>query len=228
MVKEDYIYLVWQDPKTRQRMVVGELKKQDGYKFFYTGQYKKAKELGWKMLRPFPEEKEYQSKKMFPVFSCRLPDSKRRDIDAILKEYELEKYDEYELLKKSGARLPIDSYEFVDPIFPDDETIHRKFYISGVRHVAECDGEECQCMNGIKAGDELELMMEPDKSVDQFAVALYTKDGSKIGYVPAYYSEQVTHRLKLGMTYLCEVLEVNCEKQCRECIRVILQMPRED
>ena len=226
-MKEDYIYLIWQEPKTRQRMVVGELKKQNGYSFSYIKDYKKARDMGWSMLRPFPEEKEYRSKVMFPVFSCRLPDSKRRDIDAILKEYELDEYDEYELLKKSGARLPIDSYEFIDPIFPDDETIVRKFYVSGVRHYAGCEGKDCRCMGKVEPKDELDMIMEPDNSVDIFAVALYTKDGLKMGYVPAYYSEQVTHRLKLGMPYLCKVLEVNRDKNCRECVRVILRMPKE-
>ena len=165
--------------------------------------------MGWGMLRPFPEEKVYRSDKMFPVFSCRLPDPKRRDIDSILKKYGMEKYDEYDLLKKSGARLPIDSYEFIDPIFPDDESIMRKFFVSGVRHVSKCDGKDCCLMNVVNAGDELELVLEPENPVDKFAVALYTHSGDKVGFVPTYYSGQITHRLNMGMTYLCEVLEVN-------------------
>ena len=71
------------------------------------------------------------------------------------------------------------------------------------------------------------MIPEPDNPVDKFAVALYTKSGDKVGFVPAYYSEQVTHRLNMGMTYLCEVLEVNRGDNCRECIRVNLQMPKE-
>ena len=226
MVKEDYIYLIWQEPNTRKRMVVGELKRDNGYRFAYIKDYKKARDKGWGMLRPFPEEREYQSKKLFPVFSCRLPDPKRRDIGSILREYGMEKYDEYELLKRSGARLPIDSYEFIDPIFPDDESITRKFFVSGVRHAVKCEGKDCSLMNVVNVGDELELIPEPDNPVDKFAVALYTKSGDKVGFVPAYYSEQVTHRLNMGMTYLCEVLEVNRGDNCRECIRVNLQMPK--
>ena len=226
MNRDDYIYLVWQEPKTRSRMVVGELKRQDGFIFFYTQDYKKAKEMGWGMLRPFPEEKIYRSDRMFPVFSCRLPDPKRRDIDSILKEYGMEEYDEYDLLKKSGAKLPIDSYEFIDPIFPDDESVTRNFFVSGVRHAAQCDGEDCGLMDVVDIGDELELVLEPENPVDKFAVAIYTQIGDKIGYVPAYYCEQVTHRLEMRMTYLCEVLEVNREHNCRECIRVNLQMPK--
>ena len=207
-------------------MVVGELKKHDGYSFSYIGEYEKAKNMGWGMLRPFPEEKEYRSKVMFPVFSSRLPDPKRRDIDSILKEYGMTEYDEYELLRKSGARLPIDSYEFIDPIFPEEETILRKFYVSGVRHATKCEGINCKGMEDIFVGDELNLVLEQDNPIDKHAVALYTKKGEKIGYVPAYYSEQVSHRLNKGMSYQCEVLEVNLTGACRECILVNLRMPK--
>ena len=52
---------------------------------------------------------------LFPVFASRLPDRKREDIDKILQKYGLKEFDEYELLKKSGARLPIDNLEFIVP-----------------------------------------------------------------------------------------------------------------
>ena len=226
MRKEDYIYLIWQEPETHRRMVVGELKREDGFSFFYTHDYKKAIEMGWEMLTPFPEEKVYRNKFLFPAFSSRLPDPKRRDIQEILSKYGMEEYDGYELLKRSGAKLPIDDYEFVDPIFPDDETVSRNFYVSGVRHATKCADEDCVRIHGVYVGDELELVLEPNNPVDQFAVALYSPRGDKIGYVPSYFSEQVTHRLKVRMTYQCKVIEVNQGKNCREGIRVNLQLPR--
>lgn len=227
MENRDYIYLVWQDPSTRRRMVVGKLERGNGYTFTYEQDYEKAMEHGWDMLKSFPEKKVYHSEKMFPAFSSRLPDPKRRDIDTILQEYEIDYYDEYELLKKTGARLPIDSYEFVDPIFPEDEVVVREFYISGVRHSDICDGSECASMQPVNVGDELTLEMEPDNSEDENAVKICTSGGIKVGYIPRYYSEAVTGRLKKGLTYRCKVLDVACEKNCRECLRVELQMPRE-
>ena len=50
------------------------------------------------------------------------------DID-ILKKYGLDQYDGYELLKRSSGKLPIDTYEFIDPIFPDDETSAGTFFV---------------------------------------------------------------------------------------------------
>ena len=45
---KDYIYLVWQNPKTRNRTVVGLLKRNGKYEFKYTNLAKKAQEDGFK------------------------------------------------------------------------------------------------------------------------------------------------------------------------------------
>ncbi len=82
----------------------------------------------------FLEEKVYESDVLFPVFASRLPDRKRRDINKILEKYGLVEFDEFELLRKSEARLPIDTYSFIDPIFSADETVEREFFVMGVRH----------------------------------------------------------------------------------------------
>ena len=54
---------------------------------------------------------------LFPVFASCLPDRKRKDIDKILQKYGLKEFDEYELLKKSGARLPIVPHMAKEPAF---------------------------------------------------------------------------------------------------------------
>ena len=226
MVRDNYIYLVWQDPKSRSKYVVGELKKDKGYSFFYTEEYREARQIGWEMLKPFPEEKVYTSKVVFPIFASRLPDSRRRDINTILSEYGLEKYDEYELLRKTGARLPIDSYEFIDPIFPDEEVIERVFYISGVRHTLPCEGESCVQGNIVKVGDNLVLQMEPGNKYDDNAVFIQTESGNRLGYIPRYYSKQVSRRLQLNISYDCKVKKADFNNNCRECILVRLQMPK--
>lgn len=65
----------------------------------------------------------------------------RKDIQAnkdynekLYKGLTLEKYDTFDLLKKSGGRLPTDSLEFIDPIFLGDSNIVREFYVAGVSH----------------------------------------------------------------------------------------------
>jgi hypothetical protein len=43
------------------------------------------------------------------------PLTERRDISTILDKYGMNYYDEFELIRKSGAKLPTDPYEFVEP-----------------------------------------------------------------------------------------------------------------
>ena len=52
---------------------------------------------------------------------------RRKDVKEILAKYKLEKYDAFELLKKSGGKLPTDSLEFIDPIFLEETNIVREF-----------------------------------------------------------------------------------------------------
>ena len=140
----DYIYLIWKDYKTRQRYIVGELSKNGKYEFKYRiNSRDRVMEKGFEPLIAFPDINEvYESYEIFPAFSSRLPDKRRKDIKEILSKYKLEKYDAFELLKKSGGKLPTDSLEFIDPIFLDEKNIEREFYIAGVRHYDYCNGEE--------------------------------------------------------------------------------------
>ena len=48
------------------------------------------------------------------------------------------------LLKRSGARLPIDSLEFIDPILDINEDMTRIFFMAGVRHYLNCNGDNCE------------------------------------------------------------------------------------
>jgi hypothetical protein len=114
MESRDCLHLVWKSPTSGTQYVVGRLTRSEDYCFEYGGDCDKAKTDGWEKLVAFPESKIYHCNDLFPAFSRRLPDRKRRNIDQILKKYGLEKYDGYELLRRSGGRLPIDGYSFVE------------------------------------------------------------------------------------------------------------------
>ncbi len=225
-MKHDFLYVIWKNPKSRKNYTVGKLTKSDGYLFEYSNEYKDAQQNGWELIKAFPEVKEYHSKELFPFFSSRLPDKKRRNIKEILKRYNLEEYDGYELLKKSGGRLPIDTYEFIDPIFLDDEVVKRDFYICGVRHTTGCKGENCTDRPQLHVDMELLLELEPDNEHDSNAVLVKTEQGEAIGYVPRYYSKSLATRLMRDMPYECKVIELCKEKDCQNCIKVKLEMPR--
>ena len=112
-MKHEFLYLVWKHPESGKSYTVGKLIRENGYQFEYSNDYKEALKAGWKLIPAFPMIKEYQSDKLFLLFSSRLPDPKRKDIKEILDKYGLDEYDGYELLKRSGGRLPIDTYELI-------------------------------------------------------------------------------------------------------------------
>lgn len=222
----DYIYLIWKDPKTRRNFTIGELSKNSNFEFRYGHEIEKAVDCGFQLLTSFPDkEKTYESTNLFPAFSSRLPDRKRRDIDKILSKYSLPSYDEYELLKRSGARLPIDTYEFIDPIFSKDENIEITFYIMGVRHSTACKGEDCSKLPEVTVGDVVVFEEEPTNEYDPFAIKVLTTDGESLGYIPRYYNQSILDRLHDHQSYVCQIIEVSSQKLCEDCIKVKLSMP---
>lgn len=114
-MNKDSIYLYWNNQNDNKSYKVAELYKSNNkYYFKYILEnVNEALALGFKLLVAFPNvNATYESNSLFASFASRLPDKRRPEINKILKSYGLENYDEYELLKRSGAKLPTDNYEF--------------------------------------------------------------------------------------------------------------------
>ncbi|NMB18890.1 MAG: DNA-binding protein [Erysipelothrix sp.] len=222
----DYLYLIWKEPISRRNYIVGQLSKNSQYEFSYGHEVDDAIKNGFELLIPFNEIDEvYKSDTLFPTFSSRLPDSKRRGIERILAKYDLKEFDEYKLLKRSGARLPIDSLEFIDPIFEEHNgEVERNFHIAGVRHYLGCDGENCEKALFLKRGDSLRFELEPTNDYDKNAIKIVDSKKNHVGYLPRYYSKSVIKYLKQEVEYECKVLEVNKDMGCHECIKVKLRL----
>ena len=223
---KDYLYLIWKEPITRRNYIVGQLSRNGQYEFCYGYEVKNAIEKGFEPLISFEDiDKVYKSDILFPTFSSRLPDRKRRGIERILSKYGLKTFDEYKLLKRSGARLPIDTLEFIDPIFEEDDgEIKRVFYIAGVRYCTGCDGENCEKALQLNIGAKLKLKPEPSNPYDKNAIKILDKENNHVGYLPRYYSKSVLEYLKEDREYKCTVLEVNKDMQCNECVKVKLEI----
>lgn len=223
---KDYLYLIWKEPISRRNYIVGQLSKNSKYEFSYGFEIKEAIDRGFELLIPFEEiNKVYKNDTLFSIFSSRLPDSKRRGIEKILEKYDLDEFDEYELLKRSGARLPIDSLEFIDPILEEQNgEIKRNFHISGVRYYLGCTGDDCQKSIDVKVGDRLTLELENINQFDENAIKILDDESNHIGYLPRYYCESVAKYLKQDATYECKVIEVNIDMECNECIKAKLEI----
>lgn len=221
----DYIYLIWKEPTTRRNYIVGELSRNGQYEFSYGHEINEASKNGFKLLISFEDvDRLYKSDTLFPTFTSRLPDKKRKGIEKILSKYELEEYDAYKLLKRSGAKLPIDNLEFIDPILDYNGNVTRVFYIAGPRYYIGCEGKDCEKSIRAEVGDQLQLVLNPENQHDKNAIKVINKESNLLGYVPRYYSEGMTNCLKQGKNYECTVLEFNNENECQECIKIKMEI----
>lgn len=118
------IWMVWKNDQG-ESFKVGELSKRAEkhyFKYDIDGM-KKAEEYGLYPLSYFPRvDAEYFREELFSSFSKRMPWNDKKDVNSILKEYDLEEYDAFELLKRSGGKMPTDSFEFISP-FDENSTV---------------------------------------------------------------------------------------------------------
>lgn len=228
MAKEngrDYMYLIWKEPVSRRQYIIAKLSKNGKYEFEYDFEIDTAIKKGFQPLIAFADvTKRYESNRLFATFSGRIPDKRRKNINEILYKYDMEYYDEYELLKRSGGKLPIDNLEFIDPILMNGENpIEREFFIAGPRHYVGCEGKECGKSLQVLIGDELNLELDPNNIHDSNAIRVKFKD-KLLGYIPRYYNKELIELLGLNWRYKIVVSQVNKKENCNECLKVKLQL----
>lgn len=125
---KNIIWMIWKN-REGEPFKVGELCKDDEkyyFKYDIDG-VKRAEEYGFLPLPYFPRtDAEYFREELFQSFLNRLPGHGKRDKNSVLKEYKLDKYDAFELLKRSGGKISKDSFEFVVPFDVEDTQIDFK------------------------------------------------------------------------------------------------------
>ncbi|MDO4292071.1 MAG: HIRAN domain-containing protein [Eubacteriales bacterium] len=221
---KDYLYLIWKCPTNRRQYIVGQLIKNGKYEFQYCEEIEEAKKEGFTLLVSFEDlDRTYECDELFPVFSSRLPDKKRKDIQKILEKYGLEEYNSYELLKRSGARLPIDNLHFIDPILDIKGAFRKTFFVAGARHYLGCEGRECDKAIPIEEGDEIFLIHENNLH-DKNAVRLVNKQQHTVGYIPRYYSEAFVKFIDENRIGRCFVEKIDKENSCDECIKATFEI----
>lgn len=223
--EKDYLYVVWKSGENRKEYVIGNLSKGDAFEFRYCEEIYEAEKEGFTHFASFPQlDGVYYSKVLFPIFESKLPDRKRKDINNILKRYGLQEFDSYELLKKSGARLPIDSLYFVEPIIDINKPFMRKFYMAGARHYIGCNGTECDSTLKIVIGDNVNLQLELTNKYDKNAVKVINNDNQMLGYIPRYYSNEVSALIRDERKMNCQILSFDKNGKCDECVMLLLKV----
>ncbi|MGG4412153.1 hypothetical protein ABER75_26150 [Niallia taxi] len=114
------LLLVWKDPQSLQRFVVGKLiyrGEDDKYQFSYSSDsLQKAVEVGFKNYPSFPDlEEHYEIQgRLFPGLINRLPNKNRTNYPEILRKYNLHiSSTDMEILGATRGRLGTDNFEFV-------------------------------------------------------------------------------------------------------------------
>lgn len=206
------MWLIWKQPIERRRYKIGVLTFfNNNYSFEYVNpEVDTAKSAGFQYFPGFEElDRVYESKELFANIETRLPNTGRDDYLDILNRYNLDKdSSKIDILCATKGRLITDNYEFV-PAFDKNRV---EFDVAGTRHSKDVKN----CKKIIAVNDKLLLELEPDNSSDSNAVkVLIDKNGKKyhLGYVPRYYSKELTDMIKNDIEYSALIQSLNFESE---------------
>lgn len=210
------LWLIWKEPKERRRFIIGELTYQNNeYRFKYIDpELNNARKNGLDFFPGFNDiEKEYVSNtELFPNIDTRLPNTARPEYLEILNQYNLTiNSSKMEILEKTKGRLLTDNFEFV-PVFDKNKI---EFEIAGTSH-----SEDIQKHKGnFEVNDNLLLERELNNQYDEYAIKIMCKKNGKIyhlGYVPRYYSKELSKMLDEKVEYSAKIKNLNFESEIND------------
>lgn len=191
------LFVAWQNPRTRTIAPVGCLARagENGdrqYEFRYL-----QRALSMTDFHPFVSfpnlRHAYRSPHLFPFFANRLMPRAREDYPDYLSTLALNVgADPFEVLGRSGGRRATDAIEvFPEPVVdPATRAAACHFLVRGVRHLDHAQ----EAIDGLVAGDHLQVLPDPQNSHDPLALLLRTATYGLVGFVPAFLNS-IVHRL---------------------------------
>lgn len=213
---KDEMWLVWKEPESRRRYKIGILIYDEVKNFFMfkyvNPEFNAAKECGFQYFPGFYDiNKVYESSDLFANIETRLPNPSRTDYLEILNSYNLEKdSSKFEILKATRGRLITDNYEFV-PAFDKTKI---EFDLAGTRYCPEV--KKCKNKGIMHINDKLLLKLDPNNIADSNAIKVFLKkDGREyhLGYVPRYYTKELTELLKNNVEYSAMIKSLNLDSE---------------
>src|SRR5205085_7265532 len=173
------------------------------YRFVYTRGVLEAQRSGnFQPLLAFPDlHVEYESDKLFPLFSNRLPSRTRPDYDSFVRWLSVPEHedDPMALLARSGGQRVTDALE----VFPCPEAdvdgeyvVH--FFVHGLSHMPQASAKRAE---RLKSGELLLLLHDFQNPRDPRALMLRTsealpQDVFLLGYCPRYLLGDATELMK--------------------------------
>jgi hypothetical protein len=220
------LYIAWQDPDTRGWLPVARLIYKEGvYRFEYTKGAKNTRFVPFGRLKELNQV--YYSHELFPLFANRLLTKSRPEYQTYLKwlGVGLETQDPMLLLARSGGVRGTDLLE----VFPQPEAnaqgeYELYFFSHGLRHQSR---ETLARINGLTAGETLDLTPDDENPVDSFAIVLHTGDRVKAGFCPRYLAPDLRRLLNSGADWRLTVARVNADApiQFRLLCKLVFKLP---
>lgn len=194
------LYLAWQapenSPQSKAWYPIGRLDAESegndvvSCRFRYTGGALKAREdVGFEPLMSFPEfEKDYTSKKLFPLFQNRVISPKRADYPEYISWLGLrpDEADPISILSVSGGARVTDRLHTIPRVDQKpDGSFKLRFFVHGLRHLPEYSQQRAK---NLKPGDQLSVMVEVNNPATRLAVCLLTggDEYTMVGWAPRY------------------------------------------
>lgn len=228
-MKEDELWLIWRvaDPKSenRRRYRIGTLKwieEKDLYEFEYdyNHDFKEALSAGFSYFPGFENTTKghiYTSEgSLFPTISSRLPKPERDDYLDLLNRYGLDVKDSpFKVLSTTKGRQITDNFEFV-PAFNTEKI---EFDIAGVSHLQKSELLKHFEDGHLRNGAKLRLSLDKENEYDKFAIKILLPIKEKnifLGYVPRYYSKDLTEIIEKGTEYSAIITAINLHSKIRD------------
>jgi len=181
IVEPERLLLVWQEPLSRHRFIVGEIvREKAGVCFHYLpgNELDQAKKKGFKGYLAFRDLSGEYRLGVMESFMSRLPPRSREDFGKFLDYWKIDpdaEISDFSLLGYTGATLPRDGFRLL-PLFPE--------HVSQVNLIIELAGYRYN-EHAVELGEAVSFMHEPENSEDEHAVAVYVgmQVDCRIGYV---------------------------------------------
>ena len=149
---------------------------------------------------------------MFINIATRLPNENRPDYLQLLNMYDLNiKSYKMEMLEKTKGRLLTDNFEFV----PEFNINKIEFDVAGTSHIEDIE----KCKKILNVNDNIILEKEEDNKFDKYAIKIIFENNKRryhIGYVPRYYSKDLSKLLEKNIEYSAKIESLRLNTSFRD------------
>ncbi|MDO5557914.1 MAG: HIRAN domain-containing protein [Clostridia bacterium] len=218
------LWLIWKEPIKKRNYIIGILEyKKNRYFFKYVDpELNDARKSG---LTNFPGfdviNKVYESVEMFSNIEVRLPNKGRPDYLDILNMYDLDIYStKMEILKNTNGKLLTDNFSFV-PVFNENKI---EFEVVGIQYRNGIN----EVKNELVKNSSIVIERDEKNEYDKYAIRVLFKN-NHLGFIPRYYSKQVSELMKKSVRYSAKVKNItkertiNNEERVRLFVRIIFE-----